>query len=179
MISTHETITNVSKGSFLSHWSLSFDMWWFIYALAICSAWSCNYVQNESIFKKTFVSSNVWPPSVYISKVSSLHRIYHTNIPFQCMPVCLVLSVWYQILSVWSQCVTVNLFHDKRNSIQHKMLCFMEFYSICKRWKSKIDRRNSGGTLRQKFNLINIWLLIFDMWHLTYDILHSTNGPMD
>ena len=29
--------------------------------------------------------------------------------------------------------------------------------------KSKNDRRNSGGTLRQKFNLIDIW----------------TNGPMD
>ena len=42
----------------------------------------------------------------------------------------------------------------------------------------KNDRRNSEGTLRQKFNLIDIW---FDFWHLTYDILHLTLDiqPMD
>ena len=35
----------------------------------------------------------------------------------------------------------------------------------------KNDRRNSGGTLRQKFNLIDIWTNgPMDRW---------TNGPMD
>ena len=42
----------------------------------------------------------------------------------------------------------------------------------------KNDRKNSGGTLRQKFNLIDIWHLIFDIWHMTFDIWYSTNGPM-
>ena len=31
---------------------------------------------------------------------------------------------------------------------------------------------NSGGTLRQKFNLIDIWHLTFDIWHLTYEHLN-------
>ena len=57
-------------------YAMGFDMWWFIYALAICSARGINYIQNESLFKKTFVSSKVWPPSVHISKVSSLYLIY-------------------------------------------------------------------------------------------------------
>ena len=43
----------------------------------------------------------------------------------------------------------------------------------------KNDRRNSGGILRQKFNLIDVWHLISDIWHLTYDIWQWTNGPMD
>ena len=47
--------------------------------------------------------------------------------------------------------------------------------------KTKNDRRNSGGTLRQKLNLIDLWHLIFDTLHLTYDILHLTFyiQPMD
>ena len=62
----------------------------------------------------------------------------------------------------------------------------------------KNDRRSSGGTLRQKFNHIDIWLLTFDswlltfdtshvtcdIWHMTYDMWHLTfnqwtKGPMD
>ena len=38
--------------------------------------------------------------------------------------------------------------------------------------RQKNDRRNSGGTLRQKFNFIDIWFFTFYIWH-------STNGPMD
>ena len=34
----------------------------------------------------------------------------------------------------------------------------------------KNDQRNSGGTLRHRFNLIDIWYLIFDIWHLSFDI---------
>ena len=40
----------------------------------------------------------------------------------------------------------------------------------------KNDRRNSGGTLRQKFSFIDILHLIFDIWHLTFN--QWTNGPM-
>ena len=45
----------------------------------------------------------------------------------------------------------------------------------------KNDRRSSGGTLRQKFNFIDlwhltfyIWFLTFYIWHFTYDIWHLT-----
>ena len=43
--------------------------------------------------------------------------------------------------------------------------------------KHKNDRRSSGSTLRQNFNLIDIWHLTFDCWHLTFN--QWTNGPMD
>ena len=46
----------------------------------------------------------------------------------------------------------------------------------------KNDRRNSGGTLRQKFNLIDIWHLIFDIfyiWHMTFDIQPMDRWLMD
>ena len=41
--------------------------------------------------------------------------------------------------------------------------------------KNENDQRSSKGTLQQKFNLnIDIWFL-----HMTFEIWHSTNGPMD
>ena len=47
--------------------------------------------------------------------------------------------------------------------------------------KDKNDRRNSGGTLRQKFNLIDIWTNgPMDQWTWTNGIIDQwTNGPMD
>ena len=42
--------------------------------------------------------------------------------------------------------------------------------------RQKNDQRNSGGTLRQKFNLIDIWHLIFDILHFTFN--QWTNAPM-
>ena len=43
---------------------------------------------------------------------------------------------------------------------------------------SKNDRRNSGGTLRQKFNHIDLRHFTFNQWtNGTMD--HWTNGPMD
>ena len=43
----------------------------------------------------------------------------------------------------------------------------------------KNDRRSSGGTLRQKFNFIDLWHLTFYILHMTFDIGHSTNGPIN
>ena len=45
--------------------------------------------------------------------------------------------------------------------------------------KDKDDWRNSWGTLRQKFYLIDIWHLIFDISFLSFYILHFTFKPMD
>ena len=42
----------------------------------------------------------------------------------------------------------------------------------------KNDRRNSGGMLRQKFNLIDFWHLTFNQW-TNGQMEQWTNGPMD
>ena len=43
-----------------------------------------------------------------------------------------------------------------------------------KRNTDENEQRNSGGTLRQKFNISDIWHLTFHFWHSTFYILHST-----
>ena len=70
--------------------------------------------------------------------------------------------------------------------------CIWKTYENNCIWEAyeKNDRRNSGGALRQKFNLFDIWHLIFEIWHLTFDIQpmdqwtnsqmdQRTKGPMD
>ena len=49
--------------------SLNLEMSWFIYVLAISSTWGASQVHKESLFKKTLISSSVWPPSAHTSKV--------------------------------------------------------------------------------------------------------------
>ena len=44
--------------------------------------------------------------------------------------------------------------------------------------RAKNDRRNSGGTLRQKFNHIDFRHLTFNQW-TTGPLDQGTNGPMD
>ena len=50
-------------------------------------------------------------------------------------------------------------------------------FTITSHIKKKNDRRNSGGTPRQKFNLIEIWHFIFYILHRPRD--PWTNGPID
>ena len=51
-------------------------------------------------------------------------------------------------------------------------------FTITSHIKKKNDRRNSGGTPRQKFNLIEIWHLTFDIW--TFEHLNIwTFGHLD
>ena len=66
---------------------------------------------------------------------------------------CILLSIW---LTQFFHRVKTNLISNHHQSTV------------------KNDQRNSWGTLRQKFNPIDIWHLIFDIWHFIFDIWYLT-----
>ena len=68
----------------------------------------------------------------------------------------LIQSIWY----IWPR-------FTQSSSIMKEMKLFKQMISGA---ESKNDRRNSGGTHRQKFNLNDIWNYTFNQW---------TNGPID
>ena len=63
---------------------------------------------------------------------------------------------------------TIPLFYRSTPGKSHFILQIFKLWVDCTMCNiiSKNDWRNSGGTLRQKLNLIEIWHLIFDIWHL-------------
>ena len=76
------------------------------------------------------------------------------------------------------------LIYLQRSLYLHLLSHFLDFFFCCASfvrptlsWHydiAKKDRRSSGGTLRHKFNLIDIWHLTFDIWHLFVFIWHLT-----